>query len=68
MSGTTYPTVSDEDILDLETPLPPLEIQNKIAEEVKTKMEKSKQLQEEAKSILEGAKEKVERIILGGDE
>jgi hypothetical protein len=25
-------------------------------------------LQEEAKSILEGAKEKVERIILGGDE
>jgi restriction endonuclease S subunit len=68
MSGTTYPTVSDEDILDLETPLPPLEIQNKIAEEVKTRMQKADKLQEEARSILEEAKEKVERIILGNEE
>jgi type I restriction enzyme M protein len=68
MSGTTYPTVSDEDILDLETPLPPFEIQNKIAEEVKARMQKAEKLQEEAKSILEEAKEKVERIILGNEE
>jgi len=45
--------------------LPSLEIQNKIAEEVKARIEKAKQLQEEAKNILEEAKEKVERIILG---
>jgi len=44
--------------------LPSLEIQNKIAEEVKARIEKTKQLQEEAKNILEEAKEKVERIIL----
>jgi len=56
---------SEDDILKILIPIPPLEIQSRIAGEVKTRMQKAKQLQEEAKNILEEAKEKIERIILG---
>ena len=44
--------------------LPPLSIQNKIATEVKRRIQKAEQLQKEAKEILEKAKQEVERIIL----
>lgn len=67
VSGSTYPTISQEDLLNLKIPLPPLEIQNKIAEEVKKRMQKTEQLQKEAKEILEKAKQKVENIILNGE-
>ncbi len=46
-------------------PLPPLAVQNKIAEEVKKRMQKAEQLQKEAKEELESAKLEVEKIILG---
>lgn len=49
-------------------PLPPLSIQQRIAEEVHKRMEKAKKLKEETKEILAKAKEKAERMILGGDE
>lgn len=48
-------------------PLPPIAIQNKIAEEVKNRRQKVEQLQKEAKEELEKAKQEVERIILGLD-
>ena len=48
-------------------PLPPLEIQNKIAEEVKRRMKKAEDLQKEAKEELEKAKREVEKIILEGN-
>jgi len=56
-----------EKFLDLKIPLPPSSIQNKIANEVKYRMNKAKQLQKEAKKVLEEAKSKVERIILGAE-
>ena len=49
-------------------PIPPLPIQNKIAEEVKKRMQKAEQLQKEAKEELEKAKLEVEKIILGCQE
>jgi restriction endonuclease S subunit len=64
MAGTTYPTVSDEDILNLEIPLPNIVVQNKIAEEVKRRVQKAEQLQKEAKGELEKVKKEVEKIIL----
>ncbi len=67
-TGAIMSSINREALLSLKIPLPPLEIQNKIAEEVKVRMQKAKRLQEEAKSILEEAKEKVERIILGEEE
>jgi len=57
-----------EDLGNVEIPLPPPEIQNKIADEVKQRMKKAEQLQKEAKEILEKAKQEVEDIILNGVE
>ena len=51
-------------IEDFRIPLPPLLIQNKIAEEVKQRMQKAEQLKKEAKDDLEKAKLEVEKIIL----
>lgn len=60
--------ISQEALSDIIIPLPPLSIQNKIADEVKARMQKSEQLQKEAKEVLEEAKERVERIIMGEEE
>jgi restriction endonuclease S subunit len=51
----------------IKIPLPPLEVQNRIAEEVKRRMKKAEQLQKEAKEILKKAKQEVENIILNGE-
>lgn len=50
----------------LEIPLPPIDTQNCIAEEIKGRRDKAKKLQTEAKEVLEQAKKEVEKIILGG--
>ncbi len=53
-----------EDLGNVKIPLPPLAVQNKIAEEVKKRMQKAEQLQKEAKEELKKAKQEVERIII----
>jgi len=63
--GAGQPHVYSRDLSNLKIPLPPLPVQNKIAEEVKKGMQKAKQLQKEAKEELEQAKQEVEGIILG---
>lgn len=57
--------LSQEVLLQIKIPLPPIAVQNKIAEEVKSRMQKAEQLNREAKEELEKAKQEVERIILG---
>jgi type I restriction enzyme S subunit len=57
-----------EEFLSIPVSLPPMNKQKEIAREYKNRLEAAEQLKLEAKSILEEAKEKVERIILGGDE
>lgn len=54
-----------DEIRSIKIILPSFAIQNKIAEEVKNRMQKAKQLQKEAKEELEKAKQEVEKIILG---
>lgn len=49
-------------------PLPPLAVQNKIAEEVKERMKKAEQLKKDAEEELGKAKQEVEKIILGESE
>ena len=63
--GAGQPHVYSRDLSNLKIPLPPLAVQNKIAEEVKKRMQKAESLQKEAKEELEKAKLEVERIILG---
>lgn len=48
---------------DIEIPIPPMEIQNKIANEATNRREKAFKLQEEAKNIIEEAKKEVESIL-----
>jgi len=63
--GGAQPNISEYEITSIKIPLPPLSVQNKIAEEVKKRMQKAEQLQKEAKEELEEAKKEVDRIILG---
>ena len=67
ITGGTIMGIIRETTEKIKIPLPPLEIQNKIAEEVKRRMEKAEQLQKEAKEVLERAKQEVENIILNGE-
>ena len=67
-TGGTRPALDYPALKSLIIPLPSEEIQDKITKEVKTRMQKAKQLQKEAKEVLEEAKERVERIILGEEE
>nr|WP_269768661.1 restriction endonuclease subunit S [Brachyspira pilosicoli] len=48
---------------DIEIPIPPIEIQNKIADEATNRRENAFKLQEEAKKIIEEAKKEVESIL-----
>ena len=66
--GSLQNVINQQTLNSLLIPLPPLSIQNKIADEVKARMQKAEQLQKEAKEVLEEAKERVERIILGEEE
>ncbi len=56
----TIPTIKN-----FEIPLPPLSIQNEIAEHIRGIRATAKALENEAKEILEQAKAEVERMILG---
>ncbi len=51
--------------LSIPIPIPPLEVQKVIADEVESRMQKAEQLQKEAEQEVEKAKAEVEKIILG---
>ncbi|MBM2815792.1 MAG: Type restriction-modification system, specificity subunit [Ignavibacteria bacterium] len=65
ITGATNGHLAPSDILKFIIPLPPLEIQNKIADEVKRRMDTARRLQKVAAETLEAAKLEVERIIFG---
>jgi type I restriction enzyme S subunit len=54
-----------EDVKHLQIPLPPLEIQNEIAEHIAGIRAEAKRLEQEAQEELEEAKQQVEKMILG---
>jgi restriction endonuclease S subunit len=55
-----------QDALEIiKIPLPPLDIQNKIAEEVKRRISEAERLKAEANKLVEEAKKQVEEMILG---
>ncbi|MDP2638553.1 MAG: restriction endonuclease subunit S [Candidatus Azambacteria bacterium] len=58
-TGTSYPTVTDEDVENLIIPILPEAIQQKIADLV----QKSHEARKKAKELLESAKQKVENLI-----
>ncbi len=56
--------INNDNLLSIKIPLPPLPLQNKIADEVNQRMQKAEQLQKEAKEELEKVKQEVEEMIL----
>ena len=64
IGGGGVPFLGANNAKKLKVPLPPLEIQNKIAEEVKRRISEAERLKAEASEIINKAKQRVEEIIL----
>ena len=54
-----------QEVSTIEIPIPPSEIQNKIANEVNKRKEESKRLKKEAEEVVKKAKKEVEKLIIG---
>ena len=65
MTGNTLPRLQTEEVENLIIPNPPKDIQDRIAGEVSTRLDKAKQLRQEAVEPLEQAKIEAEKLILG---
>lgn len=65
VTGGTIMGIIKETMDNLKIPTPPLETQNKIAEEVKKRMSEAEKLKNEANRIIEEAKKEAEKMILG---
>ena len=63
--GAIITHLTPEQFFSLKIPLPLLTVQNKVAEEVKKRIQKAEQLKEQSSEELEKAKKEVEKIILG---
>jgi restriction endonuclease S subunit len=63
---SAQPNINSQEYMNLQIPLPPLEIQEKIVVEIQKIREQAQTLQNEAKAVLEQAKIKVEKMILEG--
>ena len=66
MTGNTLPRLQSSDIAHILIPNPPFEKQKEIAAHIREIRNQAKQLKNEADMILQEAKQKVERMILGG--
>lgn len=66
--GTVIKHLTIDNFLNLKIPLPPLKVQEKIANELIKRKQKALNLQKEAKECLNSAKIQVEKIILGGQQ
>lgn len=64
-NGGIVPEISQMALKSILVIIPPLETQNKIANEAQSRSEKAKQLRAEAEEILKNAQVEVEKIILG---
>ena len=63
-SGGVQPTITKQDIFSIEMPLPPLDIQERIADEVVKRQSEAAKLRQEVDAIVESAKREVEQILL----
>ena len=63
-SGGVQPTITKQDILSIEMPLPSLDLQNEIVQEIMRRRSEASTLRQEADAIVESAKREVEQILL----
>ena len=62
--AAVQPNINSKEFQSLEIPLPPLAVQNRIVEEVSKRLDRVEELKQEADTIVEQAKERVESILL----
>ncbi|MEM7029687.1 MAG: restriction endonuclease subunit S [Chloroflexota bacterium] len=67
ITATTYPVISDADVSRFLVPVPPIEIQQAIIDDISERKKTFQKLQIEAQQIIDAAKAKVERLILDGE-
>ncbi len=65
MTGNTHPRLANEDVTNLVIPIPTLEVQKRIADEVKTRRERAQTLRAEADTEWNKAKARFEAALLG---
>lgn len=63
--GAGQPHVYPSDLIKLNIPVPPIDIQERITTHIFELRDKAKQLETEAKEVLEKAKQDIEKMILG---
>ena len=66
MTGNTHPRLQTNDVHMLPIPLPPIEIQSQIAQEVERRLAKAEELRQEAEAIVKEAKKEAEQVMLDG--
>lgn len=57
--------VYPSDLIKLNIPVPPIDIQERITTHIFELREKAKQLETEAKEVLDNAKQEIEKMIIG---
>ena len=65
ISGAAQKGITRDAIESVKIIVPPLEIQNTIADEIRKRKEESKRLKKEAEEVVENAKKEVEKMIIG---
>lgn len=63
--GAGQPHVYPSDLIKLNIPVPPIDIQERITTHIFELREKAKQLETEAKEVLHNAKQEIEKMIIG---
>lgn len=63
--GAGQPHVYPSDLIKLNIPVPPIDIQERITTHIFELREKAKQLEMEAKEVLDNAKQEIENMIIG---
>ena len=66
MTGNTHPRLQTNDVHMLLIPLPPIEIQNRIAQEVEHRLAKVEELRQAVDAIVNEAKKEAEQVMLEG--
>ena len=65
MSGNTHPRLANDDVTNLIIPIPALEIQQQISEEVQNRREEARRLRSQAETGWQEAKRWFEEQLLG---
>ena len=65
MTGNTHPRLTNDDVVNLTIPIPSLQLQERIAAEIRSRREESRRLRTEAEAGWEAAKRWFEAELLG---